>query len=105
MTWGRRLQSLDRRWIYLITALIGVVPGGGDAVKRGLRAVKSRAIPINDLLDAIRRVYRGDPERALREALDVGKLQRLLNQMLDNPALTRRLSHRCAEASTTSRPT
>lgn len=79
-------------WFNLITALIGLVPGGGDAVKRGLRAVKSRAIPIADLLDTIRRFYKGDPEKALKEALDLGKLQRLLQQMLDNPALTRRLS-------------
>lgn len=79
-------------WFNLITALIGLVPGGGDAVKRGLRAVKSRAIPIDDLLDTIRRFYKGDPEKALKEALDLGRLQRLLNQILDNPALTRRLS-------------
>lgn len=79
-------------WFNLITALIGLVPGGGDAVKRGLRAVKSRSIPISDLLDTIRRYYRGDPEKALREALDLGKIQRLLNQILDNPNLTRRLS-------------
>ena len=26
MTWGRRLQSLDRRWIYLITALVIGIP-------------------------------------------------------------------------------
>jgi hypothetical protein len=79
-------------WFNLITALIGLVPGGGDAVKRSLRAVKSGAVHIDEVLAMIRRLYKGDPEKALREALDLGKLRKYLNDILDNPNLTRQLS-------------
>ena len=79
-------------WFNLITALIGLVPGAGDAVKRSLRAVKSRAVHIDELLDMIRRIYKGDPEKALREALDLGKLRKFLSDILDNPNLAKRLS-------------
>jgi hypothetical protein len=79
-------------WFNLITALIGLVPGAGDAVKRSLRSVKSGVTHIDELLDMIRRLYKGDPERALREALDLGKLRKYLNDILDNPNLTRKLS-------------
>lgn len=79
-------------WFNLITALIGLVPGGGDAVKRSLRAVKSGAVQIDDLLDMIRRIYKGDPEKLLKETLDVSRLRATLNKILDNPNLTQRLS-------------
>ena len=62
-------------WFNLITALIGLVPGGGDAVKRSLRAVKSGAVHIDELLDMIRRLYKGDPEKLLKEVLDLSKLE------------------------------
>lgn len=78
-------------WFNLITALIGLVPGGGDAVKRSLRAVKSRTVRIDELLDMIRRFYRGDPEQLLRQALDLGRLRRILDDILTNPNLTRHL--------------
>ena len=37
-------------WFNLITALIGLIPGGGDAAKRALRSVKGGATSIDDLL-------------------------------------------------------
>lgn len=79
-------------WFNLITALIGRIPGGGDAVKRSLRAVKSGAVHVDDLLAMIRRFYKGDPEKLLRETLDVAKLRKYLDEILDNPKLTRHLS-------------
>lgn len=79
-------------WFNLITALIGLVPGGGDAVKRSLRAVKSKAVHVDELLDMIRRLYKGDPEKVLREALDLSKLRRTLDDILTNPHLTKHLS-------------
>lgn len=74
-------------WFNLITALIGLVPGGGDAAKRSLRAVKSGAVNIDELLDMVRRLYKGDPEKLLREALDLSRLRGYLNQILDNPRM------------------
>lgn len=79
-------------WFNLITALIGLIPGGGDAAKRSLRAVKSGAVHIDELLDMIRRLYKGDPEKLLREVLDLSKLRKTLDDILTNPNLTKRLS-------------
>lgn len=79
-------------WFNLITALIGLVPGGGDAAKRSMRAIKSGAVRPDELLDMIRRLYKGDPEKVLKDVLDLGKLRKLLNDVLDNPALLRQLS-------------
>ena len=79
-------------WFNLITALIGLVPGGGDAAKRSMRAIKSGAVRPDELLDMIRRLYKGDPEKVLRDVLDLGKLRKLLNDMLDNPRLVNQLS-------------
>lgn len=79
-------------WFNLITALIGLIPGGGDAVKRSLRAVKSGAVHFDELLDMIRRLYKGDPEKVLKEALDLSKLRKTLDDILTNPNLTKRLS-------------
>lgn len=84
--------SSPSAWFNLITALIGLIPGAGDATKRGLRSVKAGATHVDDLLDMIRRIYKGDPERALREALDISAIRRHLDRILDNPNLTRRLS-------------
>ncbi len=78
-------------WFNLITALIGLIPGGGDAAKRSLRAVKSGAISIDGLLDMIRHLYKGDPEKLLKEVLDVSAVRRKLNEILDNPALLKQL--------------
>ena len=79
-------------WFNLITALIGLVPGGGDAAKRSLRAVKSGAVQVDELLDMIRRLYKGNPEKLLKEVLDVSALRRTLDEILTNPNFTRRLS-------------
>jgi hypothetical protein len=75
-------------WFNLITALIGLVPGGGDAAKRSLRAIKGGNVRVDELLDMIRRLYKGDPEKVLRDALDLAKLRAYLNQILDNPRMT-----------------
>jgi hypothetical protein len=79
-------------WFDLITALIGLVPGGGDAAKRSLRSVKSGAMPVDDLLAMIRKVYKGDPEKLLRVVMDVSKLRKALDDILAHPALAQRLS-------------
>ncbi|MBK1613896.1 hypothetical protein CKO44_10485 [Rubrivivax gelatinosus] len=79
-------------WFNLITALIGLIPGGGDAVKRSTRAIKSGAVRVDELLDMIRRYYKGDPEKLLREALDLAKLRKQLDNILGNPNFTRQLS-------------
>lgn len=78
-------------WFNLITALIGLIPGGGDVVKRSLRVVKARVVPIDKLLDFIRQYYKGDPEKLLREMLDLGKLRKVLDTILSNPKLLNRL--------------
>ena len=78
-------------WFNLITALIGLIPGGGDVVKRSLRVVKARAVPIDKLLDFIRQYYKGDPEKLLREMLDLGKLRKVLDTILNNPKLLNQL--------------
>ncbi|MFG6467030.1 hypothetical protein [Roseateles sp. BYS87W] len=79
-------------WFNLITALIGLIPGGGDAVKRSTRAIKSGAVHVDELLDMIRRLYKGDPEKLLRETLDVGKLRKRLDDILGNSSFTKQLS-------------
>lgn len=79
-------------WFNLITALIGLVPGGGDATKRSLRAIKSGSANIDSLLDLMRKFGKGDPEKFLREMLNPSKLQKLLDDMLNNPSLRRQLS-------------
>ena len=79
-------------WFELITALIGLVPGAGDAVKRSLRAVKSRSVPVNTLLDMIRRLNIGDPEKLLKDTLDVSRLRKSLDGILGNQQLLSGLS-------------
>ncbi|MCC7544270.1 MAG: hypothetical protein IT506_02125 [Aquabacterium sp.] len=74
-------------WFNLITALIGLIPGGGDAAKRSMRAIKSGAVHTDELLDMIRRLYKGDPEKLLKDVLDVSKLRKQLDQILSNPRL------------------
>lgn len=78
-------------WFNLITALIGLVPGGGDAAKRSLRAVKAGTTSVDDLLAMIRRLYKGDPEVLLRKVLDVSTLRSKLDEILTNPRLLRQL--------------
>ena len=78
-------------WFNLITALIGLIPGGGDAAKRSMRAVKSGAVHTDELLDMIRRIYKGDPEKLLKEVLDVSKLRKQLDDMLSNSKLREHL--------------
>lgn len=57
-----------------------------------LRAIKSGTASIDSLLDLIRKFGKGDPEKFLREMLDPTKLQKLLDEMLNNPTLRRQLS-------------
>ncbi len=78
-------------WFNLITALIGLVPGGGDAAKRSLRAVKAGTTSVDDLLAMIRRLYKGDREALLRKVLDVSTLRSKLDEILTTPRLLRQL--------------
>lgn len=78
----------------LITALIGVVPGGGDAVKRALRSVKRGTAPVEDLLSMLRGLGKGNPEKMLFDMLDVSKIQphvKTLTETLKNSHLVEAL--------------
>lgn len=79
-------------WFNLFTALIGLIPGGGDLVKRSLRSVKYGATRIDDLLAMIRPLYKGDPEKLVQEMLDLSKIRGKFNELLSNPTLTRQFS-------------
>lgn len=74
-------------WFDLITALIGLVPGGGDAVKMSLKSVKKGALPIDSILDGIRKFGKGDPEQLIRKCLDLNALQKNLDKILTNQIL------------------
>lgn len=79
-------------WFNLITALIGLIPGGGDLVKRSLRSVKMGSTRIEDLLAFIRKYYKGDPEQLIREMLDLSKIRGKFNDLLSNQSLTKQFS-------------
>ena len=79
-------------WFNLITALIGLIPGGGDLVKRSLRSVKMGSTRIEDLLAFIRKYYKGDPEQLIREMLDISKIRGKFNDLLSNQSLTKQFS-------------
>ncbi len=79
-------------WFNLITALIGLIPGGGDLVKRSLRSVKMGSTRIEDLLAFIRKYYKGDPEQLIRETLDLSKIRGKFNDLLSNQSLTKQFS-------------
>lgn len=79
-------------WFNLITALIGLIPGGGDLVKRSLRSVKMGSTRIEDLLAFIRKYYKGDPEQLIRETLDLSKIRGKFNDLLSNKSLTNQFS-------------
>jgi len=79
-------------WFNLITALIGIVPLGGDAAKRSMRAVKSGDANVDDLTAMIRYFYKGDPEKLLREVMDLSVLKKKLDTLLTNSRLLNRLS-------------
>lgn len=79
-------------WFMLFTALIGLIPGGGDAVKRGLRVVKADASHLDELLDVIRRFGKGDPEKAIKDLMNPSRLQKSLDDILGNQHLLERLS-------------
>lgn len=79
-------------WFNLITALIGLIPGGGDLVKRSLRSVKMGSTPIENLLAFIRKYYKGDPEQLIRETLDLSKIRGKFNDLLSNPSLTKQFN-------------
>lgn len=78
-------------WFDLITALIGLIPGGGDAVKRSLRAVKAGTLTLDGLFTGLRKLGVGNPEKVLADCLDPGRLKKYLDDMLANPALRRLL--------------
>lgn len=78
----------EAAWFNLVTALVGIVPGGGDAVKRSTRAVRAGTLQIDEVLDFIRRFHHGDPEQVLRRVLDPGKIVARLEDVLASPALT-----------------
>ncbi|TXG99700.1 MAG: hypothetical protein E6R09_09840 [Rhodocyclaceae bacterium] len=59
----------------LITAFIGVVPGGGDALKRALRSVKRGGAPAEDLLSMLRGLGKGNVEKLVLDTLDFSKIQ------------------------------
>ena len=79
-------------WFDLITALIGLVPGGGDAVKMSLKSVKKGALPMDSILDGIRKLGKGDPEQLIRKCLDFNALQKNLDKILTNPQVLNQLS-------------
>ncbi|MBB5018637.1 hypothetical protein HNQ59_001928 [Chitinivorax tropicus] len=70
-------------WFNFITALIGVVPGGGDAIKRALRTIRKGHAPASELLSMLRRLGRGNPEQAVLDMLDVSKLQPHIKTLTD----------------------
>lgn len=78
-------------WFDLITALIGLTPGGGDAVKRSLRGVKAGALTLDGLFTGLRKLGVGNPEKVLADCLDMGKLRKYLDDMLANPTLRKML--------------
>lgn len=87
-----RAPQSSMAWFNLVTALIGIVPGGGDAAKRGMRAVKSGTVQVDELLAIIRRFYKGDPEALLKQVLDPGKIVAKLEEVLASPALRHNVS-------------
>lgn len=87
-----RAPQSSMAWFNLVTALVGIVPGGGDAAKRGMRAVKSGTVQVDELLAIIRRFYKGDPEALLKQVLDPGKIVAKLEEVLASPALRHNVS-------------
>lgn len=79
-------------WFNLVTAVVGLIPGGGDAVKRGARAVKSGTLNIDDLLALVRRYHSGDPEQLVRQVLDPARIVAKLEEVLASGALQKSLS-------------
>ena len=69
-------------WFELITALIGVVPGGGDFLKRAMRQVHRGVIRPEMLFDVIRRGGYGNPEKLIKECLNFSTLQKHLAKLL-----------------------
>lgn len=62
-------------WFNLITALIGLVPGGGDALKRALRAIHRLQAPADTLLAMLRGFGRGNVEKLVLDMLDVSRIK------------------------------
>lgn len=79
-------------WFNLVTAIIGIVPGGGDVVKRSARAIKAGTLSIDDLLAVLRKYYKGDPEKLIRELVDPGKITAKLDEVLASPQLRKLVS-------------
>lgn len=61
-------------WFMLITALIGVVPGGGDALKRGLRCIKQGGNSADELFALLRQFGTGNPEELIKRAVNLNAL-------------------------------
>lgn len=88
---GEAPQS-EMAWFNLVTAVIGIVPGGGDLVKRGARGIKTGAMQMDDLLAVIRRFYKGNPEQLIKEVLDPSKIVAKLDEILTSPNLLKHVS-------------
>ena len=68
-------------WFMLITALIGVVPGGGDALKRGLRCIKQGGNSADELFALLRRFGTGNPEELIKRAVNLNALMPNLKKL------------------------
>lgn len=69
-------------WFELLTALIGIVPGGGDLLKRALRQVHRGVISPDAFFDMLRKAKYGDPEALIKRCLDFSALQKHLAKLL-----------------------
>ena len=71
-------------WFLLITALIGVVPGGGDALKRGLRCVKQGGNSADELFALLRKFGHGNPEELIKRAVNLNALTPALKKLTES---------------------
>ena len=69
-------------WFEFITALIGLVPGGGDFLKRAMRQVHRGAIRPEMFFDVIRRGGYGNPEMLIKQCLDFSTLQKHMAKLV-----------------------
>ena len=78
-------------WFELLTALIGIVPGGGDLLKRALRQVHHGVISPDAFFDMLRKAKYGDPEALIKRCLDFSALQKHLAKLLGELRATKLL--------------
>lgn len=69
-------------WFELLTALIGLVPGGGDLLKRALRQVHRGVVSPDAFFDILRKANYGNPEALIKRCLDFSALQKHLAKLL-----------------------